>query len=458
MTGTFVQFLAIIKHIINLHLTGLFSYGDRCGTDNLLVFGFEESIMVATAAILAFFPAAPLPLHSGAKPSTKPAGGGLSNLRACGIPSKSAPSGSLQVKRNVQTPHKSNGIALGWYSAREIAKNDEETSSPPWMAFVSHLPYWTMLHAAITMIFSAAEKQRMMFNRKPKGHDVLIDPLGLGRSERDSLVFQQRFSINSYETGLHGTISIETMINHLQEGGLNHLKSIGLLGDGFGSTPEMCKRNLIWVVTQLQVLVDGYPKWGDVVQVDTRFSSLGKNAMQRSWLYRDLKTSETLARASSVWVMMHKHTRKLSKIPDEVREELEPYYVYAPPVDRRKLPKLGDNTAEYIRGGLTPRLSDLDGNQHVNNVKYIGWILESVPLQLMESNELSGMTVEYKRECGMGNVLQSLTAVSAASVIDESIECQHSLRLDDGTEVVRAITEWQPEHAKCSEKLGAKSA
>lgn len=47
----------------------------------------------------------------------------------------------------------------------------------------------------------------------------------------------------------------------MQETALNHVKSAGLLGDGFGSTPEMCKKNLIWVVTRMQVLVDRYPTW-----------------------------------------------------------------------------------------------------------------------------------------------------------------------------------------------------
>ncbi|KAI7993468.1 hypothetical protein LOK49_LG11G00024, partial [Camellia lanceoleosa] len=41
-------------------------------------------------------------------------------------------------------------------------------------------------------------------------------------------------------------------MNHLQETAVNHVKSAGLLGDGFGSTPEMCKKNLIWVVTKMQ--------------------------------------------------------------------------------------------------------------------------------------------------------------------------------------------------------------
>ena len=47
----------------------------------------------------------------------------------------------------------------------------------------------------------------------------------------------------------------------MQETALNHVKNAGLLGGGFGSTPEMCKKNLIWVVTRMQVVVDRYPTW-----------------------------------------------------------------------------------------------------------------------------------------------------------------------------------------------------
>lgn len=49
-----------------------------------------------------------------------------------------------------------------------------------------------------------------------------------------------------------------------QETALNHVKTVGLLGDGFGSTPEMSKKNLFWVVTKMQVLVDRYPTWYNI--------------------------------------------------------------------------------------------------------------------------------------------------------------------------------------------------
>ena len=59
---------------------------------------------------------------------------------------------------------------------------------------------------------------------------------------------------------------------------------------------------------------------------------------------------------NSVWVMMNKVTRKLSKLPEEVRGEIEPYFVNSDPIlaeDSRKLTKLDDKTADYVRSGLT---------------------------------------------------------------------------------------------------------
>ncbi|GAB2301422.1 hypothetical protein Dimus_035448 [Dionaea muscipula] len=59
----------------------------------------------------------------------------------------------------------------------------------------------------------------------------------------------------------------------------------------------------------------------------------------------------------------------------------------------------------------------------------------SVPSSIMETHELSGMTLKYRRECGRDNVLQSLAnVVTGASSFDGlldsgNVECQHLLRL-----------------------------
>lgn len=406
--------------------------------------------MVATAATSAFFPASSSSLDSG-KRSTKSGGGSVS---VGGINFKSSSSGALRVRANAQAPSKINGTTVEFPTPVGGVKTEDDAPTHAPRTFINQLPDWSMLLAAVTTIFLAAEKQWMMLDWKPRRPDMLIDPFGIGKIVQDGLVFRQNFSIRSYEIGADRTASIETLMNHLQETALNHVKTAGLLGDGFGATPEMSKRNLIWVVTKMQVVVDRYPTWGDIVEVDTYVSASGKNGMRRDWLVRDFRTGEILTRASSVWVMMNKLTRRLSKIPEEVRGEIEPYYVNSEPVveeDGRKLPKIDDNTADFVRTGLTPRWSDLDVNQHVNNVKYIGWILESAPLAILESHELASITLEYRRECGRDSVLQSLTAVPNADVGNlvhaGDVECQHLLRLEEGGEIVRGRTEWRPKQA-----------
>lgn len=404
--------------------------------------------MVATAAASAFFPVSSPSGDSVAKTKN------LGSANLGGIKSKSS-SGSLQVKANAQAPSKINGTSVGLTTPAESLKNgDISTSSPPPRTFINQLPDWSMLLAAITTIFLAAEKQWMMLDWKPRRSDMLVDPFGIGKIVEDGFIFRQNFSIRSYEIGADGTASIETLMNHLQETALNHVMTAGLLDAGFGATPAMAKKNLIWVVTRMQVVVDRYPTWNDVVNVETWVSASGKNGMRRDWLIRNAKTGETLTRATSLWVMMNKLTRRLSKMPDEVRQEIEPYFLNSDPVvdeDSRKLPKLDDSTADYVRRGLTPRWSDLDVNQHVNNVKYIGWILESAPQQILESHQLASVTLEYRRECGRDSVLQSLTAVSDKDIGNlvnlGSVECQHLLRLEEGAEVLRARTEWRPKDA-----------
>lgn len=414
--------------------------------------GYNNLIMVATAATAAFFPGTQVPLESGVKTCRKFGASASSNKVSQGIKLRSSSSGNVQVMANAQVPSKVNGAVLGVMDGVDNDEDDGLISSSPSKTFINQLPDWSMLLAAITTIFLAAEKQWMMFDWKPRRPDMLIDPFGLGRIMEGG-VFRQNFSIRSYEIGADKTASIEAMMNHLQETALNHVKTAGIMGEGFGTTQEMCKKNLIWVVSKMRVLMDRYPVWGDLVQVDTWVCTGGKNGMRRDWVFSDSYTGETLMRASSMWAMMNKETRRLAKMPDEVRAEIGKHFVDREPIiddDNRRMPKLNKETADCVLTGLTPKWSDLDVNQHVNNVKYVGWMLESVPFPILENNELAAMTLEYRRECGRDSVLESMTSVLGN--VSESVECQHLLRLDSGEEIVKGRTVWSPKLAK---KLGS---
>ncbi|KAG8379451.1 hypothetical protein BUALT_Bualt07G0089900 [Buddleja alternifolia] len=277
----------------------------------------------------------------------------------------------------------------------------------------------------------------------------------LGKFVEDRYVYRQSFVIRSYEIGPDKTATMETLMNLLQETALNHVASSGLAGNGFGATHEMSIRKLIWVVTRIHVQVDKYSSWGDVVEIDTWVDAAGKNGMRRDWIIRDCNTHKIITRATSTWVTMNRETRRLSKIPDEVKNEVQPFYLNRAAIstknsDCEKIEKLTRETAERIRTGLAPRWSDMDANQHVNNVKYIGWILESVPTNVLEDYNMKRMTLEYRRECRQSNVLESLTSIHTKtdqfcenSRTRQDLECTHLLRMEsDQAEIVRARSVW----------------
>ncbi|GJM98064.1 hypothetical protein PR202_ga15039 [Eleusine coracana subsp. coracana] len=414
--------------------------------------------MAGSIAASAFFPGSPAPAPAAPKNSL---GERPVSLDVRGVAAKpGSSSGAVRAgktRANAAVPKVNGGKSA-------LADGEHETvhSSVP-KTFYNQLPDWSMLLAAITTIFLAAEKQWTLLDWKPKRPDMLSDTFGFGRIIHDGLMFRQNFSIRSYEIGADRTASIETLMNHLQETALNHVKTAGLLGDGFGSTPEMSKRDLFWVVSQMQAIVERYPCWGDTVEVDTWVGAHGKNGMRRDWHIRDSMTGHTILKATSKWVMMNKVTRKLARIPDEVRTEIEPYFFERSAIvdeDNRKLPKLPEDqsttAAKYLRTGLTPRWADLDINQHVNNVKYIGWILESAPISILENHELASIVLDYKRECGRDSVLQSHTTVhtDCTSESGETIlNCEHLLSLVSGPTMVKARTMWRPKRTNTQETV-----
>ncbi|KAM7484613.1 hypothetical protein LguiA_000622 [Lonicera macranthoides] len=251
-----------------------------------------------------------------------------------------------------------------------------------------------------------------------------VDEYRQGLIVEEGVGYRQTVVIRSYEVGPDKTATLESILNLLQETALNHVWMSGLLGDGFGATHGMMRNNLIWVVSRMQVQVDHYPVWGEVIEIDTWVGASGKNGMKRDWQLRSHTTGRVFARATSTWVMMNQQTRRLSKMPDEVRAEISPWFIKKQAIEEdspEKIAKL-DNNAKYENLNLRPKRSDLDMNLHVNNVKYVQWMLEAIPDQFLENHQLSNIILEYRRECGSSDIVQSLCEPQDNGILKEGLQ------------------------------------
>ncbi|CAH8383650.1 unnamed protein product [Eruca vesicaria subsp. sativa] len=314
---------------------------------------------------------------------------------------------------------------------------------------------WNPLRATVS-----ADQESVI--QAEQGVGTLAGRLRLGSLTEDGLSYKEKFIIRSHEVQSNKTATIQIIANLLQEVGCNQFQSVGFSTDGFATTPTMRKLNLIWVTSRMHIEMYKYPAWywGDVVEIETWCQSEGRIGTRRDWILKDIASDEVTGRATSKWVMMNRDTRRLQKVSDDVRNE---HLVFCPKEPRlafpeennrslKKIQKLED-PAQYSMIGLKPRRADLDMNQHVNNVTYIGWVIESIPQEIVDTHELQVITLDYRRECQQDDVVDSLTTseIGRTNCSETSGTQGHSdgqflhlLRLSGaGQEINRGTTLWR---------------
>ncbi|WOK92520.1 hypothetical protein Cni_G01211 [Canna indica] len=393
-----------------------------------LSFGYRAQGSVALSAIIGFLNPAIKPSQCGSPSQCLPLGFFFGSIqmatslhRALYFPVKCC---STKESDNKKISVKVNGTstAVSHAAAAKVEATGLKKPSPIDLAY-HHVTFTAAVAAAANSLVQqdvAAERTRQNIPTEKQ----LADPFRQGFIVEGGVRYRQTVVMRSYEVGPDKTATLETILSLLQETALNHVWMSGLLGDGFGATHGMMRNNLIWVVTRMHVLVDKYPIWGEVVEIDTWVGASGKNGMRRDWLIRSRLTGQVFCRATSTWVMMNRQTRRLSKMPEEVRDEISPWFIETRAVqeeDTEKIEKLDDN-AKYINSNLKPKWSDLDMNHHVNNVKYVRWMLEAIPDRFMENHQLSSIILEYRRECGSSDTVQSLCEPDGDSIpLDKNI-------------------------------------
>ena len=250
-----------------------------------------------------------------------------------------------------------------------------------------------------------------------------------------------------------------------QEVASNHAVAIwGRSETGFAADPMMSAAGLIFALTRLQIQIDAYPKWGEIVSVETWFQEEGRVSASRHWVIRSPESGEEIGRATSTWVMVDTGSRRLVKMPEPMRLKLESLSPTPPrlalPATQARL-RIPDLMLAADEPGAPPllegpkqvaRRADMDMNGHINNVTYLAWALEMVPEDVHKHGHLAQVELDYKSECLAGHTVESLAAPweggvagLASSEGDGRTRFLHTLRRCDEEgcyELVRARTTW----------------
>ena len=240
-------------------------------------------------------------------------------------------------------------------------------------------------------------------------------------------VWKDTYTIHSYQVDIRGKATLVALCQLLQESAWQHAEHMGL---GFSHLKE---NDFIWVLARQLIKINSYPKWGDTIEVHTW--PTGKD---RIFCYRDFKILEPngsiVVAASTTWFVIDLVTRKPqktalyyhAKLPEDVEIVFD-----------TRLNKLEPVESEDFTTSLRVSYGDLDMHKHVNNVRYIEWIMNCLPLEFMNTYFLKEIEINYMSEASY----QDEIAVSYEKK-GKSTFLHKIVRKSDNTEICRARTAW----------------
>ena len=214
-----------------------------------------------------------------------------------------------------------------------------------------------------------------------------------------SEIKEGKFTVKTYECQADGNIKIPLLMQYLQEIAALHAEQLCL---GFGKMNEI---NSYWVLSNLRIEIDRFPKWNDTITIKTWPSGYTRLMARREFVGKDRYGCELL-RASSEWMVLDRQKNRPKNL---FRLELG-------------LPKSGPKAISGELSRLEPRdsysdveqmrvpYSSIDLNGHVNNTEYVRWGIDALRRIFKFKGNIHFLQATYLSEVFEGDELDLLVS------------------------------------------------
>ncbi|MDC7239457.1 MAG: thioesterase [Spirochaetales bacterium] len=241
--------------------------------------------------------------------------------------------------------------------------------------------------------------------------------------------YSQTFKIRNSECDMSLKLSPAAVLDYFQEAAGRNCIPYGV------AVPEIItKYGMTWVLSGITVHFDSYPSWPEEIVVDTWPRKQKGFKAFREFLIKDTD-GKVLVRGSSLWALLDVKTRRPCKtdfvadlLPQDPAEALE-----NPPLGR--VPKAESFNREDVTFPVTQ--SDLDYNNHVNNIRYLIWLLSHMDHSWTREKEISELNIAFTGEARLGDT------ICLKSFLQEDDGLHSFVREEDGREVCRMSTAWR---------------
>ncbi len=243
--------------------------------------------------------------------------------------------------------------------------------------------------------------------------------------------FESRIRYSEIDS--EGCLMLPALLNYFQDVTTFQSEDLGL---GIAYTKE---RNLAWVLSAWQIVVDRYPGMGEKVTVGT-FPTEFKAFMGSRNFYMLDEKGEYLAKANTLWSLLRTDTGK----PSLPTADMLSGYILEEKLEMDYAPrKIAVPEGGIERESIYVKKHHLDTNHHVNNGQYVSIAMEYLP----ENFVITQMRAEYKMQAFLDDVMYPYIVEiagrnvgSTESGMGQGTECCGKQSMDNRAEKGYVIT------------------
>ena len=242
--------------------------------------------------------------------------------------------------------------------------------------------------------------------------------------------FDKQFELRYFEMNKSGVATPAIMLGLLEETAADHCYSID------HSLFDLVKKNVGWVLVSGMLQIDRYPNYKEKITIRTWLSSYSSIKGYRENIIFD-ENQNIIGRAKGLWVFFDIEKRRPTPIFNDIKEKWSFFNEDSININIKKKIIPVDN-ADYTNQFRVNRF-DTDMNKHVNNIRYLQWVIESIPEDIADNYFLHKIDGRFIAEAQFGDTVLSLT-----NELDKKNAFHHTIKTEGSDKVcATATTLWK---------------
>ena len=236
-------------------------------------------------------------------------------------------------------------------------------------------------------------------------------------------------TIQAHEVDFTNRLRIDSLFMQLQDIAAEHADKLNL---GY---PALIEHNLSWVLSWSKVIITSLPEFGEEIKIRTWPKKKYKlYSLRDFYIYGN--NDQIIIRATTAWLPINIKTKRIidtSSLPAPIN-----YQENESAID--ELPhKVTNQWNKKLIFTKYMRYTDLDLNQHVNNIRYIELIMDSFPKEHYEKFQPESMSINFMSESGYNDeieIYKSDDSSTGRNIIE-------SINKSSSKTVFQAVIEWK---------------